>query len=183
MAKTAPVAVTTYAYQVGFGDCLLLKFEYARGARFVLIDYGSTKLPPSASKSRMVDIAKDIKAKVGANGLHAVIATHRHQDHVSGFATNANGTGSGDIIASLAPKLVVQPWTEDPIFPWTPPAQRPADRTAADRDLLRRSWECTDSARRSSDSHGARREFVDSAKLAGPSSRSSVRTTSRTRAR
>ena len=117
MATTAPVAVTTYAYHVGFGDCLLLKFEYTRGARFILIDYGTTKLPPSAGKSRMADVAKDIKAKVGAKGLHAVIATHRHQDHISGFSTDANGTGTGDVIASLAPKLVVQPWTEDPDLP------------------------------------------------------------------
>lgn len=117
MATTSPVAITTYAYHVGFGDCLLLKFEYARDARFVLVDYGTTKLPPEAKKTRMADIAKDIKAKVGTKGLHAVIATHRHQDHISGFATNANGSGTGDVIASLAPKLVMQPWTEDPDLP------------------------------------------------------------------
>jgi hypothetical protein len=117
MAASAPIAVTTYAYHVGFGDCLLLKFEYARSARFVLIDYGTTKLPDSAGKSRMADVAKDIKSKVGAQGLHALIATHRHQDHISGFSTNASGTGTGDVIASLTPKLVVQPWTEDPDLP------------------------------------------------------------------
>ena len=117
MAKTAPVAVTTFAYQVGFGDCLLLKFEYASGDRFVLLDYGTTKLPPAAKKTRMADIAKDIQAKVGTKGLHAVIATHRHQDHVSGFATNASKTAPGDIIAKLKPRLVMQPWTEDPDLP------------------------------------------------------------------
>lgn len=126
MAKTAPAAVTTYAYQVGFGDCLLLKFEYARGDRFVLLDYGTTKLPPEAKKTRMSDIAKDIEAKVGAKGLHAVIATHRHQDHISGFATNANRNAPGDVIAKLKPKLVVQPWTEDPKLPVD--ATRPAAR-------------------------------------------------------
>ena len=117
MAKTAPVAVTTYAYQVGFGDCLLLKFEYASGNRFVLVDFGTTKLPPSAKKSRMSDIAQDIKAKVGKKGLHAVIATHRHQDHISGFATKAGGAGTGEVIASLVPKVVMQPWTEHPDLP------------------------------------------------------------------
>lgn len=117
MAASSPVAVTTYAYHVGFGDCLLLKFEYARDARFVLVDYGTTKLPPGASKTRMADIAKDIEAKVGTRGLAAVIATHRHQDHISGFATNAKATATGDVIASLAPKLVIQPWTEDPNLP------------------------------------------------------------------
>ena len=117
MANIAPIAITTYAYQVGFGDCLLLEFEYPNEARFVLVDYGTTKLPPAASKTRMADIAADIKSKVGTNGLHAVIATHRHQDHISGFASDGNGSGTGDVIASLAPKLVVQPWTEDPDLP------------------------------------------------------------------
>jgi len=35
------------------------------------------------------------------------------QNHISGFATE-NGNGSGDIIASLKPKVVAQPWTERP---------------------------------------------------------------------
>ena len=33
-------------YQVGFGDCFLLTFHYAKGDdRHILIDFGSTKLP------------------------------------------------------------------------------------------------------------------------------------------
>jgi hypothetical protein len=40
-----------------------------------------------------------------------VVATHRHADHISGFATR-DGKGSGDVIAALNPKVVVQPWTE-----------------------------------------------------------------------
>ena len=43
-----------------------------------------------------------------------MVATHRHADHISGFATKADGTGSGDIIARLKPRVVVQPWTEAP---------------------------------------------------------------------
>ena len=35
------------------------------------------------------------------------------KDHISGFATS-KGKGSGDIIASLKPDVVIQPWTEDP---------------------------------------------------------------------
>ena len=38
-----------------------------------------------------------------------VVATHRHADHISGF-----GGKPGEVIASLEPELVVQPWTEDP---------------------------------------------------------------------
>nr|NLU60628.1 hypothetical protein [Pseudomonas sp. BIGb0427] len=41
-----------------------------------------------------------------------MVATHRHADHISGFASNRAGTASGDVIRSLAPELVLQPWTE-----------------------------------------------------------------------
>jgi hypothetical protein len=113
MAITAPTGVTVFAYQVGFGDCLLVRFQYARGKhRHVLIDFGTTKLPESASRSRMLDVANDIKEKCGEEGLVAVVATHQHADHISGFATG--GAGTGEIIASLKPKLVMQPWTEHP---------------------------------------------------------------------
>jgi hypothetical protein len=110
-----PSSVTVFAYQVGFGDCLLIRFEYPTGARkHVLIDFGSMKLPKGAGKKHMLEIAQDIRGKCGAAGLEAVVATHRHADHISGFATNAAGTAPGDVIASLEPKLVLQPWTEHP---------------------------------------------------------------------
>ena len=43
-----------------------------------------------------------------------MVATHRHKDHISGFETKKGGKGTGDVIRSLRPSLVVQPWTEDP---------------------------------------------------------------------
>ncbi len=108
-----PTKVAIRTYQVGFGDCFLLSFQYNRaGEKHVLIDFGTTKLPPKAPKSRMMDIAADIRKRTGGN-LHAVVATHRHQDHISGFAT-AKGKGTGDVIKGLKPSYVVQPWTEDP---------------------------------------------------------------------
>lgn len=42
------------------------------------------------------------------------MATHRHTDHLSGFATRKGGTGPGDRIAALRPDVVIQPWTEEP---------------------------------------------------------------------
>ena len=50
-------------------------------------------------------IAKDIATVVG-HALHVVVATHRHADHISGFATNEAKNGTGDIIARLEPQLV-----------------------------------------------------------------------------
>jgi ribonuclease BN (tRNA processing enzyme) len=111
----APKKLEIRMYQVGFGDCFLLTFKYSENAkqdRHVLIDFGTTAQPDQL----MVDIANHIK-QVTNGKLHAVVATHRHRDHISGFATKPDKKGSGDIIASLKPNLVVQPWTEDPALP------------------------------------------------------------------
>ena len=108
-----PVSATLFAYQVGFGDCFLLRFTYADGSlRHILIDFGTTGLTLKSPKDQMLRIANDVKKKCGGK-LDVVVATHRHADHISGFATN-KGKGSGDVIASLKPERVVQPWTEAP---------------------------------------------------------------------
>lgn len=109
----APTSLTIFSYQVGFGDCFLLRFVYDDGPRHVLIDFGTTKLPEGAPKDQMLRVATDIADKCGEGGLTAVVATHRHADHISGFATR-DGEGSGDVIRGLNPKLVIQPWTEAP---------------------------------------------------------------------
>jgi glyoxylase-like metal-dependent hydrolase (beta-lactamase superfamily II) len=106
----APTRLTIRMYNVGFGDCFLLSFQYPKKARHVLLDYGSTAAPKRGPKNYMQKIAEDIKAVTSAK-LDGIIATHRHRDHVSGFATDA---GTGKIIASLNPDFVIQPWTEDP---------------------------------------------------------------------
>lgn len=115
MASTAtPVRIHLFTYQVGFGDCFLLRFVYPdKKNRHLLIDFGSSALPEGTPASHMVDVARDIADKCGGR-LDAVVATHRHLDHISGFATAKNGKGSGDIIRALKPKVVVQPWTEQP---------------------------------------------------------------------
>jgi hypothetical protein len=109
----SPTSITIRTYQVGFGDCHLLRFDYAQGARHILIDFGSTGLPENADKVQMKLIAEDIAQRCGGK-LEAVIATHRHADHVSGFATNAKGDAPGNVIRNLKPQVVIQPWTEDP---------------------------------------------------------------------
>ena len=109
-----PSSLTLRAYRVGFGDCFLLTFHYARGGdRHVLIDFGSTGRPKGIKADLMTRIARDIATECNGK-LHAVVATHRHKDHISGFATEEDGSGTGDIIRGLNPDVVVQPWTEDP---------------------------------------------------------------------
>ena len=113
VAMTPPHELTLRCYGVGFGDCFLLTFRYkgTTGDRHMLIDFGCTQKPPKAGKNLMNAIAKDITTVVGSK-LHAVVATHRHTDHISGFATNAKGDAPGDVIGALKPDLVIQPWTE-----------------------------------------------------------------------
>jgi hypothetical protein len=98
------------AYNVGFGDCLLLSLTYDDDQRrHVLIDFGSTERPASAPPGHMKRIAEDIAAETD-NKLDVLIATHRHADHISGFGDSK----AGPIIEGLKPDVVIQPWTEDP---------------------------------------------------------------------
>lgn len=110
-----PFEIALRVYNVGFGDCFLLTFRYAgaTGERHLLIDFGSTEAPDDAGGNLMQRIAEDIAARCSGK-LHAVVATHRHKDHISGFAANAAGTAPGNLIARLKPDIVVQPWTEHP---------------------------------------------------------------------
>lgn len=116
---TEPVApppvlatVRVRMYQVGFGDCFLLSFEYAgqaEPARHVLIDFGTREL---AAGLDLADVAGEIDARTGG-GPDVVVVTHRHQDHMSGFG----GSGTEAIVGRWSPRLVVRPWTEDPEAP------------------------------------------------------------------
>jgi hypothetical protein len=115
----APTKVTVRMYQVGFGDCFLLKFHYRarqHGDKHVLIDFGTTALPKwvkGTADDWMTKIAEDIRETCGGR-LDAVVATHRHRDHISGFANGDDAKAPGGIIRALEPRLVIQPWTEDP---------------------------------------------------------------------
>lgn len=98
------------AYNVGFGDCLLLSLTYDdETKRHVLIDFGTTERPTSAPSDHMKRIAENIALETN-NKLDVLIATHRHADHISGFGHSK----AGPIIEGLKPDVVIQPWTEDP---------------------------------------------------------------------
>jgi hypothetical protein len=111
-SSTKPSKVVIRSYQVGFGDCYLLAFDYGSEERFLLVDFGTNGTPKGNNKQQMLLIAKDIYRRCDGK-LHVVVATHRHKDHISGFSTEGKES-SGKIIASCRPDMVVQPWTEAP---------------------------------------------------------------------
>lgn len=117
-----PKKICLYAYDVYFGDCFLLVFEYADNIkRSVLIDFGSTgkghaehgavigEDDKDPTGVRLLEVANHIKKTCGGK-LNMIVATHRHKDHIYGFGLK----DAGQIIMDCDPDIVVQPWTEDP---------------------------------------------------------------------
>lgn len=115
MASKGPVSAKLWVYDVGFGDCLLLELGYASQKRFVLFDFGTKGLPPHAGAGHMKQVGAAIGDKLSGSELAAVVATHRHRDHVSSF----------ELIPGLAPRVVVQPWVDKPSakHDWTGPGR------------------------------------------------------------
>jgi beta-lactamase superfamily II metal-dependent hydrolase len=70
-------------YNVGFGDCFLLRIPTSDGERRMLVDCGFH----SSGKGKFTDdeLVRQIKEDLDGQGLDVVVATHRHQDHISGF--------------------------------------------------------------------------------------------------
>lgn len=91
-------------YRVGFGDCFLVSLPLTgdAGFRHILVDCGVHGKGNIGTMDEVVDNIGTITDKK----LAIVIATHAHQDHISGF--NPEKFGKFQI------GEVWMPWTEDP---------------------------------------------------------------------
>jgi beta-lactamase superfamily II metal-dependent hydrolase len=93
-------------YKVGFGDCFLLLIPTDAGTKKMLIDCGSLK----NHKKRIAEIAsrviEDIRDSDGIPRIDILVVSHRHADHISGFA---NPEWSKVEVGE-----VWMPWTESP---------------------------------------------------------------------
>lgn len=69
------------AYNVGFGDCLLVKIPDGAALRWLLIDFGNA---PGQQNDRFDEIAENIEKETGGH-LDVVVMTHEHLDHIEGF--------------------------------------------------------------------------------------------------
>jgi beta-lactamase superfamily II metal-dependent hydrolase len=92
-------------YNVGFGDSFLVRLPTEEGERRVLVDCGFH----SQGKGKFSDaeLVQQIKADLSGEPLDIVIATHRHQDHISGF-------GETDLWVDVAVNEVWLPFTANP---------------------------------------------------------------------
>jgi len=91
-------------YRVGFGDCFLLSLDSDAGPRHVLIDCG---VHAKGDIKKIDATVADIAAETGGK-LALVIATHAHQDHISGFHR------CSEAFKKMQVGEVWLPWTEDP---------------------------------------------------------------------
>lgn len=94
-------------YRVGFGDCFLVSLPLSGngGVRHILVDCG---VHGKGNIGTMDSVVENI-AKVTDSKLAVVIATHAHQDHISGF--------DPDKFNKFEIGEVWMPWSEDPNDP------------------------------------------------------------------
>jgi len=97
--------ITIRMYNVGFGDCFLIRIPTAEGERRMLVDCGYH----SQGKGRFTDreLVTKITQDLQGQPLNVVVATHRHQDHISGF-------GEPDLWAAIGVDEVWLPFTAEP---------------------------------------------------------------------
>ena len=101
--------ITIRMYNVGFGDAFLVTLPMPQGERRLLFDCGSIAKGPSSIGEVANQIVADCTNGSADPRIDVVVATHRHRDHVSGFALPLwNSVDVGEVWL---------PWTEDPTNP------------------------------------------------------------------
>lgn len=103
------VTATVRMYAVGFGDCFLVTVDEGGERPWrMLVDCGVHGLGRGDHPLHVIvgDIVKAATDGDGTPRIDVVVATHRHQDHVSGFADEQwEGVEVGEVWL---------PWSEDP---------------------------------------------------------------------
>lgn len=102
-------AITVRMYNVGFGDCFLLRIPGAKRELKVLVDCGTIASSNIAMTDIVETLISDVTEVDGVPRIDVVIGTHRHADHVSGFGDSR--------WSDVEVKEIWLPWTEDPKDP------------------------------------------------------------------
>jgi beta-lactamase superfamily II metal-dependent hydrolase len=103
-SDTADQVIRIRMYRVGFGDCFLISLPTDHGPEHIVVDCG---VHARGNIGKIADAAKNIAVEAN-NKLALVIATHSHQDHISGFATCERE------FQDIKVREVWLPWTENP---------------------------------------------------------------------
>jgi beta-lactamase superfamily II metal-dependent hydrolase len=105
----AAPAVRVRMYDVGFGDAFLVLIPDGTGTRKVLFDCGSIAQGSASMVEVTRRIVQDVTDPDGTARIDVVVMSHRHRDHVSGFAQ--------PVWDQVEVQEVWMPWTEDPKDP------------------------------------------------------------------
>lgn len=93
-------------YRVGFGDFFLVTVPTSTGDKFILIDCGVFKGKSGTGDiGSIVEAVEDMRRTTGGK-LALVIMTHRHADHIAGFAKAKH------IFEQFEPTMVWMPYWE-----------------------------------------------------------------------
>ncbi len=94
-------------YRKWLGDCFLLTFRDGKDKKHIMIDCGALSGTPEA-KQTLIRTVDDIVEETGGE-LAALVVTHEHWDHVSGFMDAIDSFKKFSTIGE-----VWAAWTEDP---------------------------------------------------------------------
>lgn len=104
-----PGQLSVSMFNVGFGDCFLVEIPVGRKPLRILFDCGRHSGGTKGNQelaNRVIAAARDPD---GTARIDVIVGTHRHKDHVSGFA--ADGWEQVQV------REVWMPWSEDPEDP------------------------------------------------------------------
>lgn len=95
-------------YDVGFGDCFLVFLPTPNGIRKMLVDCGTIKKGSKDLTKVIASVIKTLAEKEpdGRPRVDLLVATHRHRDHIGGFAN--------DLWDEVEVGEIWMPWTESP---------------------------------------------------------------------
>ncbi len=103
MAAAGAKGMRVRMYRVGFGDFFLLTVPTSAGPKHILIDCGVHAKDLGSIKEAVNQMAQETGGK-----LALLIMTHRHADHISGFAS------CKDIFSQFTVERVWMSWFENP---------------------------------------------------------------------
>jgi beta-lactamase superfamily II metal-dependent hydrolase len=98
-----PGSLRVRMFRVGFGDFFLISVPGPVGMKHILVDCGVHAGDAHSIQSAVAQLAKDTNSH-----LSLIVMTHRHADHISGFAT------CRDAFANFTVDRVWMSWFENP---------------------------------------------------------------------